>query len=100
MSELEEDKEVIKLEKTLVHSRSQKEFVLEVRRMSEVELGAKLLELAKYAQAVETTRKSDEKLKTAKTLVKGLNKPYSDDLKYNKEKARFVALVMEEEFGE
>ena len=98
--ELMKDKEIVKLEKTLVNNRYQAEFVQEVRNMDKQQLDAKLLDLAKYAQAVDSTRKSDQKLKDAKDVVKGLNKPYTDDIKYNREKARFVALIMEDKFGD
>ena len=100
MDELEKEKEIVKLEKTLVNNRGQKEFVLEIRQMDKAQLKAKLADLNEYKNAIISTRDSDDKLKEAAKHVQSLRKPYSDDLKYNKEKDRFVALVLEDEFGE
>ena len=97
--ELSQDKEIIKLEKKLVRN-FQTDFVTDVRKMDKQELDRKLLDLAKYSQAIKSTMKIDDKLIDAKNTVSSLKRPYNEDIRGNNEKARFVALVMEEEFGE
>jgi hypothetical protein len=101
MSNLQEDKEIIGLEKKL-KKRDQEGFLKETRDIAQnaVALKAKLSELSIYRHAIKTTMKLDDKLIEARAEVTKLKAPYTQDLKLNDEKSRFIALLLEENFGE
>ena len=92
MSSLAEEKELIKLEKKFGP-----DFTRELRQMDKGQLDAKLLELAKYRTSIIDTKAKDRELELAKARASSLEKPYSDDLKANLEKQRFITLVMKDE---
>lgn len=92
MSKLNEQKEITKLEKKL----NDEALVGELRSLSKKELEFKLLELAKHAQEIETTKSMDEELQRTKDLLKELNAPYSEQLKTNKLKSRLYHLIIKE----
>ncbi len=92
MSELSQQKEIVKLEKQL----NDETLASELRGLTKKELEFKLLELAKHAQEIVTTRNDDEALTCAKNVVKDLNAPYNDQLKGNKLMARFIHLLVKE----
>ena len=96
MDELERSKEVVVLEKKLKGQIGGKDYVEELRKLGRVGLEDKLKDLAKYRQAVISTREKDVELKKAKKIVSGLNSPYSTDLRANAEKSRFIGLLIQE----
>lgn len=95
MNELQEEKEIIKLERYL-RREGREDFVTEMQGASEVQLDAKMLALAKHAEEIQTTQANDEKLRDAKSEVRVLAAPYNDQKKMNKKMNRFVALLMKE----
>lgn len=99
MDELQRNKEIIKLEKKLRNETGGKDYVEELRQASPHELGEKLKDLAKYRQAIITTRSKDVDLKAARKKVNGLNYPYTQQLKGNTDKARFIGLLLQEQEG-
>jgi hypothetical protein len=92
MNELSQQKEIVKLEKQL----NDETLASELRGLTKKELEFKLLELAKHAQEIVTTRNSDEELTDAKNVVKELSAPYNDQLKGNKLMSRFIHLLVKE----
>lgn len=96
MNELEKKKEIVALEKKLRSQTGGKDYVDSLRSLGLFELGLKLQDMAKYRQAVISTRESDHELKRAKNIVSGLNLPYTQDLTANAEKSRFLGLLMQE----
>ena len=97
--ELHKELEITALEKKLLNERNGKDYVDNLRRLSLIELGEKLKDLAKYRQAIISTKKKDKKLATAQATVNGLMLPYTQDLRGNTEKARFVGLLIQESEG-
>lgn len=92
MSSLSEEKELIKLERKFGA-----DFTRELRQMDKKQLDAKLLELAKYRTSIIDTMAKDRDLELAQARAASLKKPYTDDLKANLEKQRFITLVMKDE---
>lgn len=92
MSKLNEQKEIVKLERQI----ADEYLVAELRALPKKELEFKLLELAKHAQEIATTKSQDEELQNARSLVKELGTPYSEQLKNNKLKSRFIHLIIKE----
>lgn len=92
MSEkLNEQLEITKLERKLDEGEASK-----FRGMTDKELEFELLQLAKHKEAIVTTRNEDQQLNSAKEVVKELNSPYVEQLKANKLKHRFIALLLAE----
>lgn len=85
------EKEITKIEKKLEPS-----FISEYRHLSKEELEKRFFQINKYREEIVTAQKTDEALFTAKETVKELNAPYRESLKINKEKTRFIALLLEE----
>ena len=92
MSSLQEEKELIKLERKFGP-----DFTRELRQMDKDQLDTKLLDLAKYRTSIIDTQKKDQDLELAKARASQLEKPYKDDLKANLEKQRFITLIMKDE---
>lgn len=99
MDELQKNKEVISLEKKLRNETGGKEYVEKLREMTPFDLEEELKGLAKYRQAILTTKAKDIDLKTARKKVNGLTYPYTQQLKGNGEKARFIGLLLQEQEG-
>lgn len=95
MSDLLDEKEIIKLERYL-RREGREDFVTEMHGASPQQLDSKMLSLAKHAEEIQTTRDDDQKLREAKSEVKVLAAPYNDQKKMNKKMNRFVALLMKE----
>ena len=98
-NELARDKEIVEVEKKLVDKMWQKEFVIEVRQMSESQLNVKKQELSDGLEEIKTSKANDEALKAAQEKVTELGAPYKEAKKIAEKKARFVHLVAKEEFG-
>lgn len=96
MEELEKEKEVVTLEKKLKGQTGGKDYVEDLRKLDIHGLGEKLKDMAKYRQAIISTRGIDEELKDAQRKVNGLRLPYTRDLTANAEKSRFIGLLMQE----
>jgi hypothetical protein len=79
-----------KLEKT------DKEFFKEVRKLSPEELKKKVLGYAQEMERVDAEQLSHQKLNEAKSVVKDLNKGFSDSRKFAKLKMQAVLAVMQE----
>ena len=94
--ELRKDKEVITLEKKLRSHPGGTDYVEDLRSLDIVGLEEKLKDMAKYRQAIISTRGKDEELARARKKVNGLNLPYTQDLAANAEKSRFIGLLMQE----
>ena len=99
MDELLENKEIISLEKKLRGETGGSDYVDELRSLDRFALEEKLKDLAKYRQAIFSTRKKDAELKAAKKKVSGLNSPYNTDLNANAAKSRFIGLLIQEMEG-
>lgn len=95
MSELLDEKEIIKLERYLKRE-GREDFVTEMMGASPVQLDSKMLSLAKHAEEIQTTQADDQKLREAKAEVRTLASPYNDQKRMNKKMNRFVALLMKE----
>lgn len=95
MSELLEEKEIIKLERYLKRE-GREDFVTEMMGASPAQLDSKMLGLAKHREEIQNTKDNDEELKKAKAEAKNLGSPYNDQMKMNKKLTRFVALLMKE----
>lgn len=95
MSELLDEKEIIKLERYLKRE-GREDFVTEMMAASPALLDSKMLGLAKYREEIQNTQNADEELKRVKQHAKTLGAPYRDDVKMNKKLTRFVALLMQE----
>lgn len=89
--ELSSDTEVTKLEKKVG-----RDYTEDLRAMAKDDLEARLLQLAKYRQEIQTSKKNDEELEAAKDRVSFLSGPYRDALKDNDLKSRLVTLIMAE----
>lgn len=87
-----DEKELVKLERKFGA-----DFCLEVRKMDKKAIDNKLLELAKYRQALINTRDNDPALREAKQKANNLAYPYTRDLTANLEKQRLVTLIMIDE---
>lgn len=97
--ELGRDKEIIALEKKLRNETGGQDYVENLRSLDRTGLEEKLKDLAKYRQAILSTRKKDVELKKAKKKVSGLNLPYTQDLSANDKKSRFIGLLLQEMEG-
>lgn len=95
MSDLLDEKEIIKLERYLKRE-GREDFVTEMMGASPVQLDSKMLALAKHREEIDSTRNEDGDLKKAKNEAKMLGAPYRDQAKMNKKLTRFVALLMAE----
>lgn len=95
MSQDDNVKEVTKLEKTLI-DKGRKDFVEEIRRMSNEDRLKRLSTLAKYRQEIISSAKADKELIAARERARELNKPYAEAKRANDQLSRFVALVLEE----
>lgn len=95
MNELQDEKEIIKLERYLKRE-GREDFVTEMQAASPVQLDAKMLGLAKYREEIQNTQNADEKLREAKRHASSLGAGYRDDIKMNKKLTRFVALLMQD----
>lgn len=93
MNELDQEKEVTKLERYLKRE-GRDDFVTEMMGASTQQLDAKMLSLAKHNEEITNTKNEDEELQQAKVKVKVLGAPYRDQTKMNKKLTRFVALLM------
>lgn len=91
MTNLNEDKQIIKLEKKLGSDYSD-----ELRRMSITELETKLFSLAKYKEEIVVAQKNDEKLRKTKEEVKELRTPYRESKNDNKLRSTLVYLILKE----
>lgn len=99
MDELSKNKEIIKLEKKLRGETGGKDYIEKLRAMSPFELGDELKGLAKYKQAIISTKAKDVDLKAARKKANGLAYPYTQQIKGNSEKARFIGLLIQEHEG-
>lgn len=99
MDDLGKDKEVITLEKKLKSETGGTDYIETLRRLDKDGLEDKLKDLAKYRQAIFSTRAKDSILKAAKKEVNGLNTPYTQDLTANAAKSRFIGLLIQEMEG-
>lgn len=95
MSDLLDEKEIIKLERFLKRE-GREDFVTEMMAASPAQLDSKMLSLAKHREEIDNTRNADDELKKAKAEVRALGAPYRDQTKMNKKLTRFVALLMAE----
>ncbi len=97
--ELQAEKEIVALEKKLRNEPGGKDYVEELRKLSPPDLANKLKDLAKYRQAILSTKNKDEGLKKAKAAASALELPYTQDLKGNAEKSRFIGLLIQDVEG-
>lgn len=97
--ELGREKELVVLEKKLRGQTGGKDYVDDLRKLDRYELENKLKDLAKYRQAIISTRGKDEELAKAVRRVNGLRLPYTQDLTGNAEKSRFLGLLLQEMEG-
>lgn len=99
MDNIKLKEEQLKIEKKLIKN-GQKELAVELREMTDRgekdKLEYKLKELSKHNQAIISQAISDEELQNAKQIAKDLNKPYSEQLAGNKQKARLIGLLLQE----
>ena len=93
--QLAKGKEAVELEKKLTRKYG-KEFAQELRGMDKSGLENKLLGLVKHSQEIITTKNRDEELELAKDKHNELEAPYKDQVKANKEKSRFIHLILKE----
>lgn len=99
MDELQKNKAVINLERKLKGEPGGSDYVQELRSLDRYGLEDKLKDLAKYRQAIISTREKDVELKAAKRRVSGLNSPYNSQLNGNRDKMRFIGLLLQEMEG-
>ena len=95
MNRLADEKEIVKLEKTLKKHFSE-EKIGELRALSIAQLDLELMKLSKERESEISAQKRDDELEKARQVVKELNAPYKESLKKNKLLSRFVALILEE----
>ena len=93
--QLSAEKEVVKLEKKLSRKYGDS-FASELRGLSKDELGYKLLGLANHNQEIITTKARDMDLELAKDKYYELRAPYDDQVRANKEKSRFIHLLIKD----
>ena len=92
-----EEKEIIKLEKTVLRTMGE-EYIAEVRMLSKEQLEYKLLSLAKHLQEIITTQNNDEALTQAKDKKTELEAPYREQKKGNASISRFISLLLKDKF--
>lgn len=88
---LNEEKEIIKLEKKLG-----KLFAEEIRSLSAEQLKQRLVGLAQHRQEIREAKRNDEHLFKVSEEKKQLEAPYRDSLKDNELRSTFVVKVLEE----
>lgn len=93
--QLSAEKETVKLEKKLIKKYG-KSFASELRGLSKSELDNKLLGLTNHNQEIITTKGRDLHLELAKDKYFELRAPYDDQVRANKEKSRFLHLLIKE----
>jgi hypothetical protein len=89
--------ELTKLEKKLAEMQGEG-YCSELRGLDKKALEFKLLEMAKHREEIVTTKNMDEEYQLAREKVKELNAPYSEQMKHNKIKTRFLHLLLKEKY--
>lgn len=75
------------------------DWVSTVQGLSVDELDKMILRYAKYREEIKEFREKDEELNKAKELVKELNAPHSENLKFNEQKTKYLILLLGEKGG-
>ena len=96
MGELQDEREVIKLERDL-RREGREDFIEQMRNAGVELLDSKLLGLAKHREAINDTQQNDEELRTAKAVASNLGAPYREQLTMNKKLTRFITLLRKEQ---
>ncbi len=96
---LAKGKESIELEKKLKRKYG-KEFIAELRGLDKSGLEGKLLGMANHNQEIITTKNRDEELEKAKDHHNELASVYKDQINANKDKTRFIHLILKEQSGD
>lgn len=84
--------EITKLEKKL----ADEELMASLRACDKKELEFRLLQLAKHAEEITTTRNNDQTLNECADELKELKAPYTEQMKGVKLKARIIHLLLKE----
>ena len=95
-----EDGEGRKIE-LLLRRAGREDFIKRIQqsRGTKSELDFEIMKLAKHAQAITNTQQQDIDLIRAKEEVRELKAPYNEQTKLNKALTRYVALILEEDYG-
>ena len=91
--------EITRIERKLANDHGEN-YTSELRGLSKQDLEYKLLQLANHREEITTTKNNDQELQFIKEKVKELNAPYSEQLRENNRKSRFIHLLLKEKSDE
>lgn len=95
MSQIDQEAERTKLERTLVKSGRQ-DLVLDLMALGRAELEERMKQQALYRQESLMAKSEDESLKEAKATARELAAPYNDSIRMNEKISRFISFLLKD----